>query len=137
MGPTVLLFTHDPALVRTRTVALETSGYAVTAAIAMEEFLDHYFAGNFDLILLCNTLRTDQRNRAISIVRHYGRPKPLLAISSTPTEQISGADMTVPGDAESVLSAIREALCPAPVRSSKPKPLARGGGRAAQAAHRS
>jgi hypothetical protein len=76
----------------------------------MEDFLNHYFAGHFDLILLCNSLRVEERNLTISLVRRYGHAKPLLAISGTPTEQISGADMTVPGDAESVLSAVCDAL---------------------------
>ncbi len=109
----VLLFSKNPAMAESRKAALESAGYLVELAMTTEEFVDLFFEGKFDLVILCNSLVDCHRDRAISLVRLYAHTKPLLAIGSTVMERIEGADLTVVGDRCSLLTATSSLRRPA------------------------
>ncbi len=101
----VLLFSKNHALAESRKAALEDAAYVVELAMTMDEFVDLFFEGEFDLIVLCNSLVDCHRDRAINLARLYAHTKPLIAISSTMMERIKGAKLTVAGDRCSLLTA--------------------------------
>lgn len=107
----VLSIGQDPVLLVTRSLFLRAAGYGVEGACNLKEALLKVRDGDFDVVILCHTIPTQDRNRLISLIRASGSRVPVIYVELTPQLFPSAfADATVEGDPTKLLTCIRETL---------------------------
>lgn len=99
----------DPSLLSTRSLLLQSAGYAVESASSVEDAIRRFRQGDFDLVILCHSLPEKERQRLIVLIRDYGSTIPLLLIAAA-----SAGDVETSSSSESapamVLSRVHEVL---------------------------
>ena len=100
----------DPELLGTRKLVLQSAGYTVVAAFSAQGAVDRLRAGDFDLVLLCQSIPTNEKDRLALWIRASGSRIPVISISGIPCQRDAFADATVVGDPNALLMAIGEVL---------------------------
>jgi CheY-like chemotaxis protein len=105
----VLSVGSDPAVLDTRGLVLRSAGYIVVSAISVQEAIHLFEDGDFDVVVLCNTLPQKDCESLIYSIRASGARVPIVHVSGTwPVERIGGALDKDPavflGSVEDVLS---------------------------------
>ncbi|HEY4009815.1 MAG TPA: hypothetical protein VGM11_06665 [Acidobacteriaceae bacterium] len=80
MSSRILTFGHDPTLQRTRELLLHHDGFdVVTAANGLEaaRVLEHQ---HFDLLILCHTIREQERSSFLSLFHASDHPAKVLVL---------------------------------------------------------
>ncbi len=93
---------------------LEQSGYVVSTCLDLEEFIRQFLDGDFDLVMLCGTLRREERQLMTNLVHRFSRTTPVIAVCTLPGERVDGVDHVCSGDADVLLSAVSRALTTVP-----------------------
>lgn len=106
----ILYAGRDQALVQTRRLVLEQQGYAVEVCHNTEEFVGKFLEGDYDLVLLCNSLRDGERERLTSLVHRFSRRTPVLLVNSMPGRTGEGADPVCDGEPQTILETIARVL---------------------------
>lgn len=100
----------DPELLGTRNLVLQSAGYTVVSANSIKEALDRFRAGDFDLVLLCQSIPRNERDRLSLWIRASGSRTPVVSISGKLCERDGFANATVPSDPAALLWGIRKVL---------------------------
>lgn len=100
----------DPELLGTRNLVLQSAGYTVVAAFSAHEAVDRLRAGDFDLVLLCQSIPTSEKDRLALWIRASGSRIPIISISGILCQRDAFANATVVNDPNVLLMAIREVL---------------------------
>jgi CheY-like chemotaxis protein len=100
----------DPELLDSRNRILQSSGYTVVSAYSIKEAVDRFQAGDFDLVLLCQSVPAKERDRLTCWIRASGSRIPVVFASGKlrPGDAFSAG--TADGDPAALLVRIREAL---------------------------
>ncbi len=106
----VLSIGLDAELLSTRNFVLQSAGYIVVSAYSMKEAVDRFRGGDFDLVLLCHSIPTKERNDLICWIRAFGSRIPLVFVSGRPCQRDDYADATVESDPNCILVGISEVL---------------------------
>ncbi|HYX54061.1 MAG TPA: hypothetical protein VE783_11470 [Candidatus Limnocylindrales bacterium] len=77
----------------------------VTAADC-PELINKLFKSDFDLVLLCDSLREEEQRRAIGLIKLYTPSIPVILISSFEGRQYPYADLTVPNNPSAIVAAV-------------------------------
>ena len=59
----------DPELLITRNLVLQSAGYTVVAAFSPREAVDRLREGDFDLVLLCQSIPTEEKDHLALWIR--------------------------------------------------------------------
>ena len=110
---TILSAGRDRLLLFTRNRVLEEAGYSITPATTATETVERFFAGDFDLIVLCHSIPLEERERIATLVRMHSPSTPVIVLADLPTRKYEFGDMTIDSDATSLLRALPEALAAA------------------------
>ena len=129
MPPAVILSVgHHPALLETRNLILRAAGYKVEEAASIKQAIRQFQAGNFDLVLLCHSIPTTERERLAGLIRASGASTSVASIAT-----IAGGpedvfvDETFESDPRKLLPGIKEVLLKAAAkRQHPPRPGSRG-----------
>jgi hypothetical protein len=107
-------------LLSTRNFVLQSAGYFVVPAYSLKEAADHFAGGDFDLVLVCQSIPTKDKDRLTSWIRASGSRIPVVSISGILSPGAAIADTTVESNPDEVLVGIRELLLKtaSPVRST-------------------
>lgn len=106
----VLSIGLDAELLSTRNLVLRSAGYTVVAALSLKEAIDRFQEGDFDLVLLCHSIPTKEKDRLTSWIRASGSRIPVVSVSASPGQRDPFMDATVESDPNSLLKGMREAL---------------------------
>src|SRR4051812_49841514 len=101
---------RDRPLLFTRNRVLEEAGYSVTPATTAAETVERFFAGDFDLVILCHSIPLEERERIAKLVRMHSPSTPVIVLADLPTRRFEFGDLTVNSDADSLLEALPKAL---------------------------
>lgn len=112
----ILYAGRDHGLMQSRRVLLEQEGYVVNVCDNTEEFVARFLDGDYDLVLLCNSLRDAERERLTSLVHRFSRRTPVLLVSNLPGGG-KGVDDVCSGEPQTVLDTISRLLPPAARRA--------------------
>ena len=104
----VLAIGLDSVLLRTLGALWNAAGYIVSVAGSIGEAIDHFKAGDFDLVLLGNTIPPEKRRRLTSLIRSLGSHVPVAFIAESPGAPDSFADATLRTDPKAILAGLRE-----------------------------
>ena len=108
----------DAELLSTRNSILQSAGYFVVPAYSFKEAAKYFQGGDFDLVLLCQSIPRPEQDRLISWIRARGSLIPVLSVSAEPRSEDRFARETVASDPTGLLTGIREVLI-----NSGPQPV--------------
>ena len=101
---------RDRPLLFTRNRVLEEGGYSVTSTFTAADTVENFFAGDFDVVILCHSIPLEERERIAQLVRMHSPSTPVVVLADQPTRRYDFGDLTVESDATSLLQAIPQAL---------------------------
>jgi len=101
---------RDRPLLFTRNRVLEEAGYSVTPASTSAETVERFFAGDFDVVILCHSIPLEERERIATLVRMHSPSTPVIVLADLPTRKYEFGDITVDSDATSLLRSLPKAL---------------------------
>ena len=78
----VLAIGLDPFSLEIRNALLQSAGYIVVSALSLKEAVNQFLNGDFDLVLLDNSLPPQDRDRITSLIRVSGSRTPVVSIAS-------------------------------------------------------
>ena len=105
---------RDSNLLKQRSAVLRQAGYDVVVAGNSPDLVNRLFNGDFDLVLLCDSMRAEERRRLTAIVKGHTPSTPVVVIHSEEEMVDQIDDEGILCRPESVLEAVREALPHAP-----------------------
>lgn len=100
----------DAELLSTRNFVLQSAGYFVVPAYSLKEAVNYFQGGDFDLVLLCQSIPTKEKDRLTCWIRTSGSRIPVVSVSGKLNEDDHFAGITVGGNPEALLMDIREVL---------------------------
>ena len=106
----VLAVGFDSSLMTTRTLVLQSAGYVVIRASSLEEAVDHFRAGDFDLVLLCHSAPAADREHLTRLIRASGSSIPIVSIARSHGECDPFANATLEDGPNKFVAGIRDAL---------------------------
>ena len=101
---------RDRPLLFTRNRLLEEAGYIVTATSTAAETVEKFFAGDFDLVILCHSIPLEERERIATLVSMHSPSTPVIALADLPSRRFNFGDLTVDSDASTLLDSVPVAL---------------------------
>jgi len=105
--PIVILSTgRDHQLSRKRDQALIAAGYNVVSANNSPEIINKLFNGDFDAVILCNTIPNEERRRLASIIKSYSPSTPVVIISEMQGRQYDYGTVTTDAMPEQIVAAV-------------------------------
>jgi len=117
----ILYAGRDHGLVQLRRLVLQGKDYVVDTCDDIEDFVRKFLDGDYDLVLLCNSLRQGERERLISLVHRFSRRTPVLLVCSSPAESAHHSYPACTGEPQAVLRAVGEVLA----ATSQKRPVTR------------
>jgi CheY-like chemotaxis protein len=100
----------DRELLGTRNLVLQSAGYTVVAAYSIKEAVDRLQGGDFDLVLLCQSLPANERDGLSCWIRASGLRIPVASVSSKLRSSDAFSGTTIDSAPDALLRGIREVL---------------------------
>jgi DNA-binding NtrC family response regulator len=115
----VLAIGMDSWMLEAQRKAWQSAGYFVTSAGSIRDAIDDFHGGDFDLVLISNSIPAETRDRLTSMIRATGSRVPVVCVTNSPSDWESFADATK-SDSNDLLQRIRELLVAAAAVAQKP-----------------
>jgi CheY-like chemotaxis protein len=100
----VLVVGFDSWLLTLQASALKSAGYIVVSAVSIKEAIDHFRAGDFDLVLLGHSISLEHKQRLTFQIRKSGSTTPVACIADHPREYAAFADATLEDESSALLT---------------------------------
>ena len=91
-----------------QSAVLKSAGYIVIAARSIRDAIDHFRAGDFDLVLLDHSISGEDRERLAFLIRATGSQTPVACVAHHSGDLNSFADETLKDDSLSLLKGMGE-----------------------------
>ena len=72
----------DPLLGLAQSTAWKSAGYIVISVATIKKAIDHFKAGDFDLVLLGNSISLESKERLTFLIRSFGSHTPVVCIAN-------------------------------------------------------
>jgi CheY-like chemotaxis protein len=89
---------------------LQSEGYIVVSAFSVKEAVDVFLNGDFDLVILDNSLPIKERDRLTCLIRASGSRTPVVSVAPEYSHADSFADAMLESDPNKLLIGIRRVL---------------------------
>jgi len=106
----VLAVGLDSWLLSTHRTVWRSEGYIVVPATSIPEAIDQFRAGDFDLVLLGDSISLENKEKLTSMIRGSGAQTPVVSVASSSDASDSFADATLKNDASALLTGMAEVL---------------------------
>ena len=93
---------------------LRSAGYVLISANSIQDAIEQFKVGDFDLVLLGPSISAEHKERLSSLIRTSGSRTPVVWIPNASDDCDSLADGTLQGDASALLTGIEEILAKTP-----------------------
>jgi CheY-like chemotaxis protein len=100
----------DSLVLATRNLFLQSEGYIVVSALSVKEAVGSFRNGDFDLVLLDNSLPTKDRDRLTCLIRASGSRVPVASVAPEHSHDDSFADAMLESDPNKLLLGMRSVL---------------------------
>jgi hypothetical protein len=100
----------DLSLSRSESLAWQSAGYRVTAVGSIRDAIDYIRYGDFDLVLMGNSIRICDRERLTLLIRALGSRVPVVCVTDSSSDCAAFADATVSNEPIKLLQCIGELL---------------------------
>ena len=106
----VLAVGLEPSLIATQSRAWKSAGYIVESAGSISEAIGHFRDGDFDLVLLGNSISVENRERLPLLIRATGAQTPVFLMENRTPDLASLADAKLKSDSSEILTGLGELL---------------------------
>lgn len=106
----ILAVGSDAALLRARTSVLQSAGYLVQSTTSIKEAVECFRNGDFDLVILCHSIPTKDRERLTCLLRASGSGIPVVSVSGKISECDAFANVTLEDGPNKFLIGISDVL---------------------------
>jgi CheY-like chemotaxis protein len=106
----VLAIGFDSSLMMIRNLVLRSAGHAVVEASSLNEAVDQFQSGDFDLVLLCHSVPATERERLTRLIRASGSSTPIVSVAGSLGECDAFANATLEDGPNKFDAGIRDAL---------------------------
>ena len=106
----VLAVGSNLPLMSTRILVLQSAGYIVESTSSLQEAVDRFHVGDFDIVLLRHSVPIEDRDRLVRSIRATGSLTPIVSIARKLGECDAFANATLEDGPNKFLAGIREAL---------------------------
>jgi DNA-binding response OmpR family regulator len=106
----VLAVAVDPSLLMAQDSIWRSEGYIVIPAHSIRDAIEHFKAGDFDLVLLGHSMTVENKERLTFLIRASGSTTPVVCISSSADVSHAFADATLRNDPRELLAGMKELL---------------------------
>ena len=90
----VLAVGVDSGMLEAESALWRSKGYFFISAQTVKEAITHFHAGDFDIVLLGDSISFENRERLTFLIRALGSQTPVVCIGDQPSECESFADAT-------------------------------------------
>ena len=104
----VLAIGLDSTPLKTQSSLWKAAGYIVNVAGSIREAIDHFKVGDFDLVLLGNSIPAENRERLTYLIRSLGSHVPVAFIAESSGETDAFVDATLRTEPKAMLAGMRE-----------------------------
>ena len=104
----------DPLLLETRNRVLESAGHTIVSALSVEQGLERFVSGDFDIVILCHSIPVRERERLTYAIRRRSPNTPVVVITTKFSAMDSFADAMIENEPEILLQEIPRILHKAP-----------------------
>jgi CheY-like chemotaxis protein len=106
----VLAVGFDSSLMTNRIPALQSAGCIVVRASSLKESIDCFQSGDFDLVMLCHSVPSTDRERLTALIRASGSKTPIVSIAGSRGECDAFVNATLEDNPNEFVVGIRDAL---------------------------
>jgi DNA-binding response OmpR family regulator len=117
----VLAVGLDSWLLATHSTVWRSEGYIVIAADSKQEAIDQFKGGDFDLVLLGDSIALENKKRLAFMIRASGSQTPVISIADSSANGDAFADATLNDDAGALLKGMGELIA---AKAKPPRPQA-------------
>ena len=107
MSITILSTGRDAHAMEIRNRALTAAGFTVVSSHA-DELMEKLFEGKFDAVILCHSLREEERRRLAGIIKNYHRATPVIVVSDLQGRKFQYGTCTVWNYPEQIIDSVRQ-----------------------------
>ena len=100
----------DPWLPMTQSAVWKSAGYIVISVASIKQAIDHFKAGDFDLVLLGNSISLESKERLTFLIRTFGSNIPVVCIGNPSGDHGCFADATLKNDSSELLADVEALL---------------------------
>ncbi len=100
----------DLLLSKSQSLAWQSAGYRITASGSIRDAIDRIRYGDFDLVLMGDSLPLCDRERLTFLIRASGSGVPLVCITDSPSDCAAFADATISSEPTRLLQCVGEVL---------------------------
>jgi DNA-binding response OmpR family regulator len=100
----------DPLIATAQGAAWKSAGYIVISVTSIKKAIDHFRAGDFDLVLLGNSISLESKERLTFLIRSSGSHTPVICVANPSGDRNSFADATLNNDPSELLTVVGELL---------------------------
>jgi len=104
----VLAVGLDPSLLTNQSSVWQSAGYLVTFAGSIKGAISLFRDGDFDLVLLGNSITADSRERLAFLIRAFGSQIPVVCVADSSSDAETFADATIGSEPIKLLEGIGE-----------------------------
>jgi DNA-binding response OmpR family regulator len=104
----VLAIGLDSTLLKAQGSLWKAAGYIVNVAGSIRDAIDHFKAGDFDLVLLGDSIPEENRERLTYLIRSLGSHVPVAFIAESSGDCDRFADATLRTEPKAMLTGMRE-----------------------------
>ena len=115
----ILTVGFDLSLMRTRSLVLQSAGYIVESASSLKEAVARFRAGDFDLVLLCHSIPTKDRDHLTCLIRATGSLTPVVSIARNLGEYAAFVNATLEDGPNKFLAGIEKELSKSGARAAR------------------
>lgn len=101
---------RDAQIALKRSEALQSFGYHTVTASTASEVIHKLFNGDFDVVILCNSLPDAERRKLAGIVKSYSPSTPVIIVADIPGAQYDYGTQTASGAPADLVDAIEKAF---------------------------
>jgi DNA-binding response OmpR family regulator len=105
---------RDAQLAKKRSLSLTSAGYEVVTVTTASDVINRLFSGDFDAVILCNSLPDQERRKLAGIVKSYSPSTPVIIVADSVGAQYDYGTQTANGAAADLIAAIGNAFSVGP-----------------------
>ncbi len=94
----------------TQSAVWRSAGYIVVPAHSIREAIEQFREGDFDLVLLGDSMLVPDKERLTSLIRASGSRTPVVCASDTHIDRDSFANATLKDNSRELLASMREVM---------------------------
>jgi len=107
MSITILSAGRDAHAMENRNRALTAAGFTVVSS-HVDELMEQLFEGHFDAVILCHSLREEERRRLAGIIKNYHRATPVIVVSDLQGRKFQYGTCTVWNYPEQIIASLHQ-----------------------------